>query len=131
MTQLHSGGLLRGNYVVLIDRKLGLDPIAGAGTGTNTGTNTSTLTGDTAIVGVVVVSLGLPVAEVVLGVVQNLAGLGSVVVDGLGVTGDNRSVVKKLQQAATVLGQDNLLLGTLNSGGELGLVGFLELLASL
>ncbi len=131
MTQLHSGGLLRGNYVVLIDRKLGLDPIAGAGTGTNTGTNTSTLTGDTAIVGVVVVSLRLPVAEVVLGVVQNLAGLGSVVVDGLGVTGDNRSVVKKLQQAATVLGQDNLLLGTLNSGGELGLVGFLELLASL
>lgn len=79
----------------------------------------------------VVVSLGLPVAKIVLGVVENLASLTGVVVDGFGVTGNNWGVVEELEQTATVLGQDNLLLGALNGGGKFGLVRFFELLTSL
>lgn len=46
--------------------------------------------------GGVVVGLGLPVAQVVLGVVEHLAGLASVAVNRLGVTRDDGSVVEEM-----------------------------------
>lgn len=133
LRQLRGGGLLP-DHVLVLDLELGfLGPDSAHGALVR---HTATLRAVRAVrilvsLSVVVIILGLPVAEVVLGVIENLAGLAGVVVLGLGVAGHNRGVVEKLEQAAAVLGQNNLLLGALNGGGKLGLVGFLELLASL
>lgn len=78
-----------------------------------------------------VFGLGLPVAQVVLGVVQDLAGLGALGVRVALVTGDDGSVVQEVQEAPAVARQDDLLLCPLDGGEELGIVGLLELLASL
>lgn len=80
---------------------------------------------------VLVLGLGLPVAEVVFGVVQDLAGLGAVGVGLALVTWHDGAVVQKLEEAAAVAGQDDLLLGALDRGEELGVVGLLELLTGL
>lgn len=91
------------------------------------------IAGDAALVAVglslVVLDLGLPLAQVVLGIVEDLAGLATVLVRGAGIAGNNRSVVEQLEQALAVAGEDNLLLGALNGGSKLGLKGLLELLA--
>ena len=80
---------------------------------------------------VVVTELGLPLAEVVLGVVEDLPGLAAVGVGLASVAGHDGGIVEQLEQALAVASEDDLLLGTLNGGGELGLVCLLELLASL
>lgn len=80
---------------------------------------------------VLVLGLGLPVAEVVFGVVQDLAGLGAVGVGLALVSWDDGGTVQELEEAAAVAGQDDLLLGPLDGGEEFGVVGFLELLTGL
>lgn len=80
---------------------------------------------------VLIDELGLPLAQIVLGVIEDLAGLAAVGVRLAGVAGDNGRVVEQLQQALAVAGQDDLLLSTLDGGGKLGLVRLLELLAGL
>lgn len=80
---------------------------------------------------VLVFGLGLPVAEVVFGVVEDLAGLGAVGVGLALVSWNDGAVVQKLEETAAVAGQDDLLLGALDRGEEFGVVGFLELLTSL
>lgn len=75
--------------------------------------------------------LGPPIAEVVLCVVQNLPRLGSVLVRGARVAGDHGRVVKEGEQAAAVLGEDELLLGALDGREELCVVRLLELLTGL
>jgi hypothetical protein len=49
----------------------------------------------------------------------------------VGVARDNGSVVDKVQEAASMLGQDDLLLCTLNSSCKVVVVGLLKLLARL
>lgn len=78
-----------------------------------------------------VLGLGLPVAEVVFGIVQDLAGLGAVCVGLAIVTRHDGTVVQELEEAAAVAGQDDLLLGALDRCEELGVVGFLQLLTGL
>jgi excinuclease UvrABC helicase subunit UvrB len=73
----------------------------------------------------------LPVAEVILCVVEDLAGLVTVGIRGAGVTRDNRTIIEKMQEATTVLGENDLLLSALNSSSKFGLVCFLKLLAGL
>lgn len=75
--------------------------------------------------------LGPPVAEVVLGVVQDLPRLGPVLVPGARFAGDHGGVVEEGEQATAVLGEDELLLGALDGSEELCIVGLLELLACL
>jgi len=80
---------------------------------------------------IVVVRLGAPVTQVVLGVVEDLASLGAVGVCRARVAGNDGRVVQEPQQAAAVAGQDDLLLCALDDGGELGLIGLLQLLTGL
>lgn len=65
---------------------------------------------------VLIFGLGLPVAEVVFGVVEDLAGLGAVGVGLALVAWHDGAVVQKLEEAAAVAGQDDLLLGALDRG---------------
>lgn len=78
-----------------------------------------------------VVWVGLPVLEVVLGIVQDLPGLRAVEIRPALFTWHDGAVVKELQEAAAVAGEDDLLLGALNGGEKLGVIGLLEFLASL
>lgn len=78
-----------------------------------------------------IVLLWAPVAQVILGVIENLSRLLSVVIRGTLVARYDRSIIEEVKKPSAVLGQDDLLLGPLNSCRELGFVRFLELLASL
>lgn len=78
-----------------------------------------------------VVELWSPVAKIVFGIVQDLAGLCSVRVVRTGVTWYDRGVVQELDEATSVAGENDLLLGTLDGSQKFGIVCFLELLASL
>lgn len=80
---------------------------------------------------VLVFGFGLPIAEIVFSVVQDLAGLGAVGVGLALVTWRDGGTVQELEDAAAVAGQDDLLLGPLDRGEEFGVVGFLELLTGL
>lgn len=79
----------------------------------------------------VLVGFGLPIANVVLGVAQDLTRLCTVLVGDTRVSGHDWGVVEELQEAAAMLGQDDLLLGSLNCGSELAGVRCLEFLTSL
>lgn len=78
-----------------------------------------------------IVLLWAPVAQVILGVVENLSRLLSVVIRGTHVARYDRGVIEEVKKPSAVLGKDDLLLGPLNSSRKLGFVRFLELLASL
>lgn len=78
-----------------------------------------------------VFGLGLPVAEVVFGVVEDLARLGTVGVWLALITWNDGGAIQELKEAAAVASQDDLLLCPLDRGEEFGVVGFFELLASL
>lgn len=78
-----------------------------------------------------VVWVGLPVLEVVLGVVQNLPGLRAVEIRPALLTWHDGAVIEQLQEAAAVTGEYDLLLGALDGGKKLGVVGLLEFLTSL
>lgn len=75
--------------------------------------------------------LRLPVAEIIFGVIQNLASLGAVGVGLALVAWHHGAVVQKLEETAAMAGQDDLLLSTLDRGNKFGVVGFLQLLAGL
>lgn len=73
----------------------------------------------------------LPHLELLLSIRQNLprvVGMSERLAD---VAWNNRRVVEIVQQAAAVLCENDLLLSTLNGGGKLQVVRFLDLLASL
>jgi hypothetical protein len=73
----------------------------------------------------------LPVAELVFGGVEDLATRFDVLEDWVCIAWYDRGVVEKVEHAACLLGEDDLFLGALDSGGEVDIVGFLKLLASL
>ena len=73
----------------------------------------------------------LPVAEQVFGNVEDLAASFDVLEDGVCIPWYNGRVVKEVEHAACLLGEDNLFLSALNSRSEVDVVSFLELLASL
>lgn len=50
---------------------------------------------------------------------------------GAGVAGNDGGVVEEVEEAAAVAGEDDLLFGALDCGGEVEVVGFFELLAGL
>lgn len=73
----------------------------------------------------------LPLTEVVLGVVENLSRSTSLLVTLTSIARGNGVVVEQSEEAASVLGEDDLFLGPLNDGGKLGGICRLEFLASL
>ena len=75
--------------------------------------------------------VGLPVAQVILGVVEDLPSLRGVLKGRARVSRHDGGVVEEVQQAAAVAGKHDLLLGPLDGGGEVDVVCFLELLTSL
>jgi len=72
-----------------------------------------------------------PFAEVFLSIVQYLTCLMSMLEFRAGVARYNWGIVEKVQQAAAVAGEHYLLFSTFDGGGEVKVVGFLELLACL
>ena len=62
---------------------------------------------------------------------EDLARLVSVLEGGSGVAWDNGGVVEEVEEAAAVAGEENLLLGALDDGGEVDVIGFFQLLTSL
>ena len=74
---------------------------------------------------------GLPVAQIVFGVVEDLSGLVALGVGDTGVAGHDGRVVEKVEQTKTVTRKDDLLLGALDGGEEFGSVGFFEFLTGL
>jgi hypothetical protein len=74
------------------------------------------------------VGLG-PAAEGGLGVVEDFTGGGLLGVCGALLAGDDGSVVEEVEEFTGVLGEQDLLLGALNHGRGVEVVGFLEFLA--
>ena len=79
-----------------------------------------------------IVEAGRPVAKVLLGVIEHLACLGRVL-EGRrpGVARHDGRVVEQVDEAARVARQHDLLLGPLDGGGRVDVVGLLELPAGL
>lgn len=76
-------------------------------------------------------NVGLPATELVLGVIEHLASFFAVLERSMGVSRNNRRVVKEVEYATCLLGQDDLLLRPLDSRRKVDVVSFLELLARL
>lgn len=73
--------------------------------------------------------VGLPLSEFGLGLIEDIFCDLAVLEGSVGVAWDDRSVVDHFKQDAGILGEQDLLLGALDDGGSVNVVGFLELLA--
>jgi hypothetical protein len=74
---------------------------------------------------------GLPFTEIILGILKDLACQGLIVIRLASITRNNRGVIDVVEQATSMASQDGLLLGTLNDGRQVDIIGFLELLPGL
>lgn len=73
----------------------------------------------------------MPALELSLGISQNLSGIMGMSERLTDVTRNHGRIVEEVQQPAAVLGEDDLLLSTLDGGSELQVVRLLDLLPSL
>jgi hypothetical protein len=73
----------------------------------------------------------LPRAQIALGVVEHVSSLDGLLVRLDGVAGDYRRIVEQVEQSACMLGEDDLLLGAFDDGGEVDVEGFLDFLPGL
>lgn len=83
----------------------------------------------TTSIGVNRLDVGSPGSELVFGNVQDFSCSLSVSEGGVGISGNDGSVVNEVEQLSCVLGQKDLLLGALNDGSSVNVVSLLELLA--
>lgn len=74
---------------------------------------------------------GFPTTEVILSILKDLACRELMVIRLACITRNNRSVINVVEQAASVASQNGLLLGALNNGRQMDIIGLLQLLASL
>lgn len=74
---------------------------------------------------------GLPFTEIILGILKDLACQGLIVIRLTSITRNNRGVIDVVEQATSMASQDGLLLGTLNNGRQMDIIGLLELLPGL
>jgi len=72
-----------------------------------------------------------PCAQLVFGVIEDLACGLDALKRRMSVAGDNRGVIEQVYETASLLRQQYLLLSTFNRGSEVEIVGFLEFLAGL
>ena len=75
--------------------------------------------------------VGRPFAKIFLCIVQDLASLCTMLKSRASITWHDGSVIKQVQESTTMASEHDLLLGTLDGGGEVEIVGILELLARL
>lgn len=73
----------------------------------------------------------LPSLQLAFGLVQDIASFTSISEWLSDIAWDNRSVIQEVEKSATVLSEDDLLLGSLNGGGEVMVISLLQLLAGL
>jgi hypothetical protein len=73
----------------------------------------------------------IPIAEVFFRIVENLPGCLTMEVRGMGITRNDGGVIEEVDETASLLGEQNLLLGACNGGSSVEVEGFLELLTSL
>lgn len=73
----------------------------------------------------------LPCLQLLLGVVEDLAGVVGVGEGLAHIAGDDGCVVEVVEEAAAVFGEDDLFLCAFDGGGEVEVVGFFELLTGL
>lgn len=69
--------------------------------------------------------------EIILGILEDLASQGLMVICLTCITRNNGSVINVVQQATSMASQNGLLLGALNNGRQVDIIGLLQLLASL
>lgn len=75
--------------------------------------------------------VGAPFTKVVLSAIEDLTCFFCVGEGGVGVAGDDGGIVEEHEEAASVLGEDDLLFGAFDGCGEVEVVGFFEFLAGL
>ena len=78
-----------------------------------------------------IINLKTPVAEILFGIVEDLACLSAVLECWTRITWNNWGIIKKVQETTAVTSEDDLLLCALNGGSELGSICLLKLLAGL
>ena len=78
-----------------------------------------------------IINLKAPVTEILFSIVEDLACLSAVLKCWTGVTWNNWGIIKEVQETTAVASEDDLLLGALNGGSELGSICLLQLLAGL
>ena len=73
----------------------------------------------------------LPVTQILLGGLEDLARLVGVVEGRACVAGDDGGVIEEVEETATVAGEDDLFFSAFDGRGEVEIVGFFEFLAGL
>ena len=69
----------------------------------------------------------LPLAEIVLGIVENLSSMEPLLKSWANIAGYDGSVVEKVEKTTAMTCEEGLLLGPLDDGGEVEIVCFFEL----
>lgn len=82
-------------------------------------------------VGVDRLHMQLVVAEIIFSIVEYLSSFLCACERRVHISRNNWSVIDKVHQSTSMLSQDDLLLGTLNRGCKVVVVGLLKLLTSL
>jgi hypothetical protein len=78
-----------------------------------------------------ILQIGLPILQVVFGIIEDLAGLIGVLPWWANIAWNNGSVIEEVEETTAVAGEDDLFLGSFDGGSKFGGVGFLQLLAGL
>ena len=78
-----------------------------------------------------ILQLGLPILEIIFGIIENLTGLVDVVVGWSNVSRNNWCIIEEVEESAAMTSKDNLLFGAFNSCSEFSSVCLLQLLACL
>ncbi len=78
-----------------------------------------------------ILQLGLPILEIILGIVKNLTGLIDVLVGWSYVSRNNWCVIQEIEESAAVTSKDNLLFGAFDGCSEFSSVCLLQFLACL
>lgn len=114
--------LSRHNVRSCVDRARDITSALHSGSGHSVGTKTTSI-------GVNRLDVRSPGPEFVLGNIQDFSCSLGVSEGGVGISGNDGSVVNEVEQLSCVLGQKNLLLCALNDGSSVNVVSLLELLA--
>lgn len=70
-------------------------------------------------------------AEIILSILEDLASQGLMVIRLACIARNDGSVVNVVEQATSMASQNGLLLGALNNGRQVDIIGLLQLLTSL
>lgn len=75
--------------------------------------------------------MGFPCLQLLFGFSQDISGLGGMFKRLAHISWYYRSVIEEVEQTTTILGEDDLLLGSLNGGSKVDVESLLDFLTSL